>query len=166
MVPDPAVLRFRRLAEVSAFANRPTRRRIEVETNLAATLQFANGALGVIEASTEIYPGYPRRMEICGTTGTVACIEEDLLHWDFEKKRPEDQKIRRKFAVKSGASGGAASPMAFSPEAHRRQFQELVDVLLGRSRTLTCAGAEGLRSVALVNAIYQSVKTGRPARCR
>ena len=29
-----------------------------------ATLQFANGALGVIEATTAAYPGYLKRIEI------------------------------------------------------------------------------------------------------
>jgi len=153
------------VVEVSAYANRPTRKRIEVETNLVAALKFKNGALGIIEASTEIYPGYPRRLEICGTTGTVASVEEDLLYWDFAKKRAADAQVLEKFAVKRGSSGGAADPMAFSIEAHRCQFQELTDVLLKRRRNLTCAGAEGLRSVKLIDAIYRSVRTGKPVRC-
>ncbi len=152
--------------EVMAFASRPTKKRIEVETNLVANLKFKNGALGVIEASTEIFPGYPKRIEVCGTKGTVVCVEDDLLCWDFEEKRPEDAEILQKFAVKTGAIGGAANPMAISEEGHRRQFQELVDVLQGRQKHLTCVGAEGLRSVAAITAIYQSVRTGRRVRYR
>lgn len=154
------------VAEVCAYASRPTRKRIEVETNLVAALKFKNGALGAIEVSTEIYPGYPRGMEICGTTGSVAAVEEDLVRWDFAEQRAGDARVRKQFAVKKNASGGAADPMAFSVAGHRRQFQELVDVLLKRRRRLTCDGAEGLRSVCLIDAIYRSVRTGKPARCR
>lgn len=154
------------VAEVVAFADRPTRKRIEVETNLAASLKFKNGALGSIEASTEIYPGYPKSIEISGTRGTIAGVEDDLVSWDFENPLPGDKGIWKRFAVKSGASGGASDPLAISFEGHRRQMQELVDVLRRKKPRLTCDGAEGIRSVRLIDAIYRSVHTGRPVRLR
>ena len=151
---------------VAAFMSRPTRRGIEVETNVVAALEFPGGALGVIEASTEVFPGYPKRIEICGAHGAIAASEEELARWDFEAARPGDAGILRKFVKKSGASGGSSDPLAISYEGHRRQFQELVDVLQGRKRALTCDGAEGLRSVRVVCAIYESARTGRPIRLR
>lgn len=154
------------VAEVTAYADRPTRKRIEVETSLVAILKFKNGALGTIEASTEIFPGYPKEIEISGTKGTVASVEEDLMTWDFEKPLPSDKAIMKKFAVKTGASGGAADPLAISHEGHRRQFQELVDVVRGKQRRLTCDGKEGLRSVKLIDAIYKSVASGKPVKIR
>jgi UDP-N-acetyl-2-amino-2-deoxyglucuronate dehydrogenase len=45
--------------------------RIEVEDTAAAVLEFASGAVGVIEASTAVFPGLPRRVEVTGTKGTV-----------------------------------------------------------------------------------------------
>ena len=148
--------------EVFAYAGCPTRKRVETETNLVATLKFKNGALGVIEASTEIYPGYSKALQISGTKGTIASVEDDLVHWDFDRRIPQDKTILKKFEVRSGSSGGAADPLAISFDGHRRQFQELVDVLHGKQRKLTCDGEEGIRSVKLICAIYKSVKTGRP----
>lgn len=44
---------------------------IEVEDTAAAVLEFASGAFGVIEASTAAFPGFPRRIEVTGTTGSL-----------------------------------------------------------------------------------------------
>jgi UDP-N-acetyl-2-amino-2-deoxyglucuronate dehydrogenase len=154
------------VSEVSAYMDRPTRKRIEVETNLVASLKFKSGALGTIVASTEIYPGYPKSLEISGTKGSVASVEEDLVTWDFINARPEDRRILRKFATRSNASGGSSDPMAISYEGHRLQFQELADVVQGRKRKITCDGNEGLRSVKLICAIYKSAQTGKPVKLR
>src|SRR5262249_35962989 len=40
---------------------------IETEDTGLALLDFASGALGVLQATTAAYPGYPRRLEITGT---------------------------------------------------------------------------------------------------
>ena len=63
---------------------------IEVEDTAIAALRFANGALGSIEASTSIYPGYLKRIEIHGTEGTAVLEEEDLTVWDFARKDRRD----------------------------------------------------------------------------
>ena len=40
--------------------------KIEVEDTAVATIEFATGALGILEATTSVYPGYPRRVEVTG----------------------------------------------------------------------------------------------------
>jgi len=45
--------------------------KIEGEDTMVATLEFSNGALGIFHATTAAYPGYPRRIEITGTEGTI-----------------------------------------------------------------------------------------------
>jgi predicted dehydrogenase len=154
------------VSEVFAYANRPTRKRIEVETNLVATLKFKNGALGVIEASTEMFPGRPKALQISGTDGSIACEEDDLNFWEFAKPLAVDAKVLERFSAKSDASGGAADPLAMSFDGHRRQFQELVDVVNGKKEAVTCDGKEGLRSVKLIGAIYESVRTGKPVKVK
>src|SRR5271163_2082874 len=52
--------------------------KIEAEDTAVATLEFSNGALGVFHATTAAYPGYPRRVEISGTEGTVI-LEHDRI---------------------------------------------------------------------------------------
>src|SRR5262245_23791477 len=44
---------------------------IEVEDTLVATLEVSNGAMGTLEATTSVYPGYDRRLELTGYEGTM-----------------------------------------------------------------------------------------------
>ena len=48
---------------------------IEVEDTALAIVRFASGALGTILSSTAAFPGFPQRLEITGTRGTI--IVED-----------------------------------------------------------------------------------------
>src|SRR5205814_5188386 len=52
--------------------------KIEVEDTLVATLEFSNGAVGTLEATTAVYPGYPRRLELTGSEGTII-VEHDRI---------------------------------------------------------------------------------------
>jgi UDP-N-acetyl-2-amino-2-deoxyglucuronate dehydrogenase len=74
------------VVEVTAQWGTLAHERIAVEDTVVATLKFANGALGVIEASTAAYPGYLKRIEISGSEGTAVMEEEDIKVWDFAKK--------------------------------------------------------------------------------
>jgi len=56
---------------LSALSARRFHSQIEGEDALVAALRFRNGALGVIEAGTSMFPGFKRRLEITGTEGTA-----------------------------------------------------------------------------------------------
>jgi UDP-N-acetyl-2-amino-2-deoxyglucuronate dehydrogenase len=66
------------VVEITAQTGLLAHERIAVEDTAVATLKFANGALGVIEASTAAYPGYLKRIEIHGSEGSAAMEEEDV----------------------------------------------------------------------------------------
>ncbi|NRA40617.1 MAG: Gfo/Idh/MocA family oxidoreductase, partial [Planctomycetes bacterium] len=150
--------------EVSAYMNTPVKKGVEVETNSVALLKFASGALGTIEASTEIYPGYKKNIEICGSEGSISLVENELVHWDFKKKKAKDANIRKRFSEQTTLGGGASDPLAISFEGHRRQFQEVVDVINKKIKKQSCDGLEGLRSVKIVNAIYKSAQTNKTVK--
>jgi len=44
---------------------------IEVEDTAAALIEFANGAFGTLHATTAAAPGFPRRLTVTGTKGSV-----------------------------------------------------------------------------------------------
>jgi UDP-N-acetyl-2-amino-2-deoxyglucuronate dehydrogenase len=107
--------------------------RIEVEDTAVATLEFENGALGSIEATTAAAPGFPRRLEVTGTEGTI--VHED-------PPRP--------------AAVADATP-------HRRVLEDFIHAVRTGSEP-ACDAREGRRSVALIDAIYRSARSGRMER--
>jgi predicted dehydrogenase len=103
---------------------------IEVEDTAAAVLEFSSGAFGVLEASTAAFPGFPRRIEVTGTKGS-------LIH--EQDARP---------AVVADATG------------HQRLFEDFL-AAIEINGTPACDAREGRRSVALIEAIYASARSGR-----
>jgi UDP-N-acetyl-2-amino-2-deoxyglucuronate dehydrogenase len=134
--------------------------RIEVEDTAVACLQFANGALGVIQAATSVYPGLPKTIAIHGDAGTVVIEQDDILKWEFEHTRPEDAEIRSRFAAKVNASGGASDPAAISHIGHVRQLTDFVRAIRSQSTPLV-DGREGRRAVEIIRAIYDSAASLR-----
>ncbi len=136
--------------------------RIESEDTAVAALKFGSGAFGTIEASTALWPGSARRIEICGENGSAVMEDDDITRWDFREPRPQDERIRA--TRESGAMGsGAAAPMAIKFEGHLRQIQDFIDGIDER-RPFFIEGREARKAVALVRAIYDSAAAGKPVR--
>lgn len=134
--------------------------RIEVEDTAVASIRFASGAFGVLVGTTSVHPGYPKEIAIHGDKGSAVIEQEDVLKWDFAPATPEDDEVKRRFAAKVGASGGAADPKAISHEGHRRQLADFVEAIR-MDRAPKVDGREGKRAVDLICAIYESNRTGR-----
>lgn len=149
--------------EVRAHCATLAHQRIAVEDTAAATLQFAHGALGVIEATTAAYPGYLKRIEIHGSGGSAALEEEDLVLWDFARPARSDAAVRRQMARRGSGGGGASDPKAIGHHGHARQFHDLVEAIVD-DRPPAIDGREGRRSVELILAIYKAAETGRAVR--
>lgn len=149
-------------SEVFGYKTRRVHTGIESEDTAVAVLTFAGGAHGTIEATTAAWPGWSRRIELCGENGSVALEDDRLVHWQFREARPEDDAIRA--AGNANALGsGASNPSAINFEGHRRQLQDLIDALRA-GRVPALDGREGRKAVALIRAIYESAETGRPVR--
>jgi UDP-N-acetyl-2-amino-2-deoxyglucuronate dehydrogenase len=57
---------------VSGFTATLAHECIEVEDTAVAVIRFANGALGVIQATTSVHPGYPKTIAVHGDRGSAA----------------------------------------------------------------------------------------------
>ena len=148
---------------VTGFTATLAHERIEVEDTAVACLKFRNGALGVIQATTSVHPGYPKTIAVHGDKGSVVIEQEDILRWDFSPEIDRDRAVRERFATKACVSGGASDPKAISHEGHRRQLADFVDAIQA-NRAPRVDGREGRKSVALICAIYESMRTGRVVR--
>lgn len=148
------------VADVRAQFGLVAHERIAVEDVAVASVRFANGAMGTIEASTAVYPGYLKRIELHGSEGTAAMEEEDLVKWDFSCKKPRDAAIQEKMSSRTSGGGGAADPKAIGHHGHARQFQDVVQAIR-KGTTPAIDGCEGRRSVEIILAIYKAAETGR-----
>ncbi|MEE3369262.1 MAG: Gfo/Idh/MocA family oxidoreductase [Planctomycetota bacterium] len=147
--------------QVSAYAATLTHQRIEVEDVATATLRFANGALGVIEATTAAYPGALKKIEIHGSEGSAALEEEDIKTWDFARATRGDQALRKRMTGQTASGGGATDPAAIGHHGHTKQFKDVLRAIK-KGNTPLIDGYEGRRSVEIILAIYASAQRGRP----
>jgi UDP-N-acetyl-2-amino-2-deoxyglucuronate dehydrogenase len=144
--------------EVFCFTTRRVHLGIEAEDTASATLRFGSGALGTIEASTALDPGWQRRLEICGEHGSIVLDDDHISRWEFRDALPTDDAIRsRKDSAALGS--GASAPNAISFKGHQYQLQNLVDALNGGS-PLALEGRDARNAVALIRALYDSAERG------
>ncbi|MEM9828390.1 MAG: Gfo/Idh/MocA family oxidoreductase [Planctomycetota bacterium] len=149
------------VTEVSAMTATRSHERIEVEDVAVATLKFASGALGVIEATTSAFPGTFKKIEISGSQGMAVLEEEDISVWQFAEETPEDERIRNEMSGQTQSGGGAADPKAIGHHGHTALFEEVVQAI-NENRPSMLDGHEGRRSVELIVAVYESARTGKP----
>lgn len=123
--------------------------KIEVEDTLVATLGFARGALCTFETTTAAYPGYPRRIAITGTEGTIVIEADNLVAVDLRTPSPDIT------VAAAGPHASASSPVVGDASAHQRVFEDFFDAIKN-DREPVCSGEEGRMSVALVQQLYGS----------
>jgi len=145
--------------EVFGRTTRRVHTGIESEDTACATLRYADGALGTIEASTATYPGWSRRIEICGEHGSVSLEDDTIARWNFREEKPGDEAIRHA-AADTAMGSGSSNPSAISHQGHLRQIQDLINHLRD-GIPLGIDGPEARKAVSLIRALYASAESGR-----
>lgn len=149
---------------VAAFTALLGHTKLEVEDTVTASVEFANGALGILFATTALYPGLPARVEIGGTGGTIISEGNCLKVFKFAQPQPDDEKIFDQFN-KPPTGTAAADPKAISADNHRRNFAAFLKALdEGTEPELN--GLEARKAVQIVLSVYESARTGRPVEIR
>lgn len=122
------------------------------EDTLVALLEFANKATGVLQATTSVFPGYPRRLELTGTEGTLIIEHDRLVAADL--RTPKDGFTSQGDDKNSSES----SPVVSDTRGHQAVLQDFIEAIQ-TNRDPRCSGQEGRRSVALVEAIYTACRS-------
>ncbi len=126
--------------------------KIEAEDTAVANLEFANGAVGTLLATTAAYPGYPRRLEITGTEGTVILEHDRIIAADLRSPPPDFA------AITPGDSNQSASSAAVTDiSGHKAILEDFLHAIANNTQPI-CNGREGRRSLALVASIYHSAQ--------
>jgi UDP-N-acetyl-2-amino-2-deoxyglucuronate dehydrogenase len=133
---------------------------IEAEDTAAVLLRFADGAFGIIEATTAVRPrDLEGSISLMGEGGTVV-IEgfavNQMKTWNFVEPLPGDEGILSKYSV---------NPPNVYGFGHQAYYEHVVDCILNKTQQLV-DGLEGRKSLELISAIYESIETGREVALR
>jgi len=129
--------------------------KIEAEDIALAIMEFAGGALGTLQATTAAYPGYPRRVEITGSDGTVILEHDRIVSADL-RNPPAGFDLNSESDRNLSASSATVSDF----RGHQALFEDFFRAIEYNSEPV-CSGREGCRSVALVDAIYRAASCGK-----
>lgn len=149
--------------------------RMEVEDIISATIEFENGAVGTLLASTAMFPGYRQAIEVYGTGGTVIVENGKVRHAQFqtgaEERTPSGVKTAppevKDFVAqaapqteeKTNAAATAANPAAVGAGGHIEQFRDLLGAIR-ENRDTFMNGQEARNALEVIIAVYRSAKTG------
>lgn len=131
--------------------------RIEVEDVAVAIVRFQNGALGTIVGTTAAYPGLSARLEVFGTQGSAVIESDKLTHLYVAEAEVEG--VQHKVAAQNLAET-EAQVAGEQPTAHRLQFMDMM-AAIREDREPLVNGVEGRKGLEIIQAIYQSARTGK-----
>lgn len=124
---------------------------MESEDFVVAGLEFKNGAVGSLKASTASFPG---------------SAESITLHFDHASLHLEAGQLlvswrdgRLETFGEESSTGGGADPMAFTHEWHQQVLENFVDVLNNNGEPLA-SGLQALAAHELIDSTVRSAKSG------
>jgi len=134
-------------AKVRASFAKASFHNIEAEDTAVAMLEFDNGALGVIEASTCAYPGFGRRMEIIGTQGHLILTEAVIEKLVVGKETLIDNSSKI-------VSKTSSDPMAMPYDNHIAQFRDFINAVINGTEPRVTA-EESLKALRVIEDTYK-----------
>lgn len=128
---------------------------IQVEDTAAAVLEFESGALGLIEATTSSYPGYARRIDVSGSEGTLILEGDRLVATDLRGAADHPSTLPAEPPPENAASATVSDSVP-----HQRIFEDFIRAIRDDSVPV-CDAREARPSVAIIEAIYRSARSGK-----
>lgn len=117
-------------------------RDVEVETVAAILVEFENGAVGTIEASTITYPQHPVVVELNGQEGSIILEDDDVAEFETQDGEVDFEPEEREWGA-----------------GHAAVVQDFVDALR-EGREPMVPGREARAAVDVILAAYESAEEG------
>lgn len=140
---------------------------IETEDTGVAVIKFSSGAIGIVEATTATRPkDIEGSLSLLGEKGTVEIggfAVNEMKIWNFSEEKENEKEILNEYSE---------NPPNVYGYGHIKYLENVCDSLLHDKKALV-DGLEGRKSLELINAIYESIETGKevfikfqPKKCR
>ena len=136
---------------------------IETEDFTASLIEFKSGAVATFVSTTCAYPGLNTGIKVYGTKGSIEADGDTLLTWKIqsadENEEAEDAEERKMLQTYAGNSSAAALDPALCV-GHASIVEDMIAAVLD-DRDPQILPAEAIKSVRIVNAVYESARTGK-----
>ena len=132
---------------------------IDVEDTAVATVTFASGGLGIIQASSTFQPDYGFRVSVHGDRGGTLSVwekAEGTQGYNDVWNLPDEEPLRAAWELEEKDKPGF-------PGFHALQIHDFLRGILD-DRPPAVTGEEGRKSLEVILANYESSRTGLPVR--
>ena len=146
------------ISEVFAYTDRLNHDYIEAEDLGIALVKFKNGAYGVIEGTTNVYPAnLEETLYIFGEKGTVKAGGQSvniIEEWLFADQADDPEAVKAEYGE---------NPPNIYGFGHKPLYADMIDAIRNKRKPYVDAKA-GRRAIELVLAIYKSAAEGKPVK--
>lgn len=140
------------VSAVTAMARTTRLHQMETEDFVSAGLEFANGAVGAVMATTASFPGGPESLTL-----NFAKASATLTAGNLTVRTMDGETITE---GEASQGGGGADPMAFPFDWHAAQIADFAEAVQQRREPVS-TGHTALRVHRLIDAMMRSAKEGK-----
>ncbi|TNJ39613.1 Gfo/Idh/MocA family protein [Phaeobacter sp. B1627] len=137
---------------VQAMAKTTRFHHMESEDFVVAGLEFTNGAVGSLVASTASYPG--------GAESITLHFQNATLHLESGQLKVNPRDGEKSVHGDEASTGGGADPMAFTHDWHQTIIENFARVVTGAAAPFA-SGEDAMAAHNLIEAITRSSKNGK-----
>lgn len=131
---------------------------VETEDFVFATVKFKSGATVLLSSTTCAYPGISTDIQVIGTNGSIWVDGDRPVLWKIkgDNMKEEEKEILDAFA----GNGSAAWADPTLIRGHSFMVQDMIDAVRF-DRDPMVGPQEATKAVRIVNAVYESARTGK-----
>lgn len=134
---------------------------INTEDMTASLITFKNGATATFVSTTCAYPGISTEICLYGTGGSVEADADQLKVWKMKDAQDEDAEESAMLATYGmGNMGYPQDPQNPRIFGHAHVVEDMI-LAVRDDRDPDITPTEAIKSVAIINAVYQSARTGK-----
>ncbi len=135
---------------------------IETEDLTVSTVKFKSGAVASLITTTCAYPGISTDIQLYGTKGTVEADADVLKTWKLADSDDEDAE-EEEMLEKCSGNGHAEARDPSVLTGHRAVVEDMISAVLDGHEPRIMP-LEAMKSVRIIEAAYESARTGRPVK--
>lgn len=144
--------------EIFAYTDNLTHDFIEAEDLGVALVKFKNGAYGIIEGTTNVYPrNLEETLYVFGEKGTIKAGGKSvnvIEEWSFADKQDDPEYVKATYHE---------NPPNVYGFGHTPLYADVIDAIK-TGRQPYVSGEDGKRALEMVLAIYKSASEGKPVK--